>query len=210
MKDVYDEVDVLVAGGGTSGHIAAIQAASCGIKTSLIEAGSMMGGTMTDGGVFMPNHFFSPKQPAVLGIGWELFKKSKEIEKLPIKDYRKRRPVETPGYYSYINVPVYATVAEQEAVSSGVQIHYHEFVGEVEQQGDYWIVKSFARGIRRITKTKEIIDCTGDADVSRILGLEVEKSEKRQPGTLQYRIEDIDLQQVWPGECQKIYEEALE
>ena len=209
MKEINEKLDLLVAGGGTAGHIAAIQAAREGISVSLIEASSMLGGTMTDGGVFMPNHFHTPDRPVVLGIPWELYKKSKAIEGLPIKNYRKRRPSETPGYYSYINIPIYATVAEQEALEAGVGIHYHEFVGEVKAVGDRWQVTSFARGIRRISMTKELIDCTGDADVCRALGLAVTKSPERQPGTLQYRIEDIDLQQIFPGEAQLIYEDAM-
>jgi thioredoxin reductase len=35
--------------GGTAGHIAAIQAARAGVTTSIIEAGTMLGGTMTAG-----------------------------------------------------------------------------------------------------------------------------------------------------------------
>ena len=51
MKIINETVDVVIAGGGTAGHIAAIQAAREGISVSLIEAASMLGGTMTDGGV---------------------------------------------------------------------------------------------------------------------------------------------------------------
>ena len=107
MKTINETVDVLVAGGGTAGHVAAIQAGRAGVKTAIIEAGTMLGGTMTSGGVYMPNHYYSPEGPVVLGIAWELYKASMEIEGFPIPDYRKRRPVENPGYYSYINVPVY-------------------------------------------------------------------------------------------------------
>ena len=55
MKTIRETVDVLVAGGGTAGHIAALQAAREGVSTSIIEAGTMLGGTMTAGGVYMPN-----------------------------------------------------------------------------------------------------------------------------------------------------------
>ncbi len=58
MKTIHETVAVVVAGGGTAGHVAAIQAARAGVKTAVIEAGSMLGGTMTAGGVSMPNHFF--------------------------------------------------------------------------------------------------------------------------------------------------------
>jgi len=125
MKTIKESVDLVVAGGGTAGHVAALQAARTGIKTSVIEAGSMLGGTMTAGGVYMPNHFFSTEGPVVLGIAWELYTKSKKIEGLPIPDYRERRPVESPGYYSYINIPIYAAVAEEEAGRAGAILHYH-------------------------------------------------------------------------------------
>ncbi|MDD7912167.1 FAD-dependent oxidoreductase [Pseudovibrio exalbescens] len=210
MREQRETVDVVIAGGGTAGHVAAIQAGRAGVKVSLIEASSMLGGTMTDGGVFMPNHWHSPRQAVVQGIGWELFKQSKEVEGLRIKPMTERRAVDTPGYYSNINVPIYATLAEQAALEAGVEIHYHEFIGEVHQDGNEWEVTSFARGIKRITRCKELIDCSGDADVVRALGRPVDKASARQPGTLQYRIEGIDMQQVWEGEAQKIYDEAME
>jgi hypothetical protein len=210
MKIIRESVDLVVAGGGTAGHVAALQAARAGINTSVIEAGSMLGGTMTAGGVYMPNHFFSTKGPVVLGIAWELYCKSKEVEGLPIPDYTRRRPAESPGYYSYINVPIYAAIAEEEAISVGINLHYHEFIADVKALGNDWEITSLGRGIKRITKAKEIIDCTGDSDVVRILGLGVLHDEGRQPGTYQYRIEGIDYEQIWEKEVQKIYEEAIE
>ena len=209
MKQIAEKVDVLVAGGGTAGHIAAIQAARAGVKTSVIEAGSMLGGTMTAGGVWMPNHFFTRTGPVVQGIPWELFTKSKEIEGLPVPDYRRRRPVETPGYYSYINVPVYAALAEATAADAGVVLHYHEFVSEVLADGDWWEVVSLGRGIRRVTRCRELIDASGDSDLVRILGLKTLRSRVRQPGTLQYQIGGIEYEQVWRDEVQAIYEEAM-
>ena len=210
LKENHETVDVIIAGGGTAGHVAAIQAARAGAVTSVIEAGTMLGGAMTAGGVYMPNHFFNPAGPVVLGIPWELYTKSKEIEGLPIPDYRKRRPVESPGYYSYINVPIYAAVAEEEALNAGVILHYHEFIADVKADGDYWEVTSFGRGVKRVTKAKEIIDCSGDADIVRLLGLPVLKTRVSQPGALQYKIEGIEYEQVWKEEVQTIYEEAMQ
>ncbi len=210
MKDVKESVDVVIAGGGTAGHIAALQAARAGVKTAVIEAGTMLGGTMTAGGVYMPNHFFSTSGPVVLGIPWELYNKSKKIEDLPVPDYRQRRPVESPGYYSYINIPIYAAVAEKEALRAGVILHYHEFIAEVKAVGNLWEIKSLGRGIRRTTKAREIIDCSGDCDVVRILGLEVLHNEIRQPGSYQYKIEGIEYEQIWEKEVQTLFDEALE
>lgn len=209
MKTVTETVDVVVAGGGTAGHIAALQAARAGARTSVIEAGTMLGGTMTSGGVNMPNHFFSTKEPVVLGIGWELYKKSKQTEGLPIPDYRRRRPKETPGYYSYINIPIYAAIAEEECFKSDVSLHYHEFIADVIVDGNYWEITSLGRGIKRITLARELIDCTGDSDAVRALGLDTVKSTVRQPGTYQYKIEGLEHEQIWEQEAQTIYEEAM-
>jgi hypothetical protein len=209
VKRLSETVDVLVAGGGTAGHIAALQAARAGVSVSVIEAGSMLGGAMTAGGVWMPNHFFRPQGPVVLGIPWELYRKSKEAEGLPVPDYRRRRPVDSPGYYSYINVPLYAAIAEGEAVAAGVILHYHEFVRDVRAVGDRWEVTSMGRGIERLTTAREIVDCTGDADVVRILGLPTLHDDARQPGAYQYKIEGIEHEQVWQGEVQRLYEEAM-
>ena len=210
MKNINETTDVVIAGGGTAGHVAALQAARAGINTTIIEAGTMLGGTMTSGGVYMPNHFYSTEGPVVLGIPWELYKKSKEIEGLPLPDYRKRRPVENPSYYSYINVPIYAAIAEEETVKAGVLLHYHEFIADVKAVGNDWVITSLGRGIKRTTKAKEIIDCTGDSDVVRMLGLEVLRDEVRQPGAYQYKIEGIEYEQIWDQEVQTIYDEAIQ
>jgi flavin-dependent dehydrogenase len=112
--------------------------------------------------------------------------------------------VESPGYYSYINVPIYAAIAEEEAVKAGVDLHYHEFITDVKSAGSYWEIVSRGRGIKRITRAKEIIDCTGDSDVVRILGLGVLHDKVRQPGTYQYKIEGIEYEQIWEKEVQTI------
>jgi hypothetical protein len=210
MKTIRETVDLLIAGGGTAGHIAAIQAARLGLTTSVIEAGSMLGGTMTAGGVYMPDFFYSTQAPVVLGIPWELYARSKEVEGLPPLDYRRRRPVETPAAYAYINIPIYTAVAEAEALQAGVILHYHEFAAEARAVGDEWEVTSCGRGVQRITRAKELIDASGDSDLARLLGLQVVRSPVRQPGTLQYKIEGIDHEQIWEREVQAIFEEALQ
>ena len=209
MKTFRETVDVVVVGGGTAGHIAALQAARAGVHTAIIEAGTMLGGSMTAGGVNMPNHFFSKQGPVVQGIPWELYCKCKAVEGLPLPDWTRRRPVESPGYYSYINVPVYAAIAEEEALKAGIRLHYHEFVAEVAGVGNRWEITSLGRGVKRITTAREIIDCSGDCDVVRALGLPVMYAEVRQPGALQYKIEGIEHEQIWEQEVQAIYEEAM-
>ena len=62
------EVDVLVVGGGTAGVVAALQSARAGAKTILVENESMLGGTMTVGGVAFPGVFHAWGQ--LIGISF--------------------------------------------------------------------------------------------------------------------------------------------
>ena len=89
-------------------------------------------------------------------------------------------------------------------------IIYTLSVAEVRSDGDFWNVTSFGRGIQRITHAREIIDCTGDCDVVRLLKLPVLKGDIRQPGSYQYKIEGIKHEQIWEKEVQVLYEEAID
>ena len=59
MLDKNNCYDVTVAGAGSAGCIAALQAARAGAKTLLIEKSSMPGGTLTLCGVYFPGFLFS-------------------------------------------------------------------------------------------------------------------------------------------------------
>ena len=85
----YTQTDILVIGGGTSGTIAAIQAARIGCSTILIEAGSQLGGTMTTGGVPFPGLFHAWGKQIISGIGWELVKETVEMNNGKMPNFSK-------------------------------------------------------------------------------------------------------------------------
>lgn len=68
--------DVIVAGGGTAGVVAAVQSARMGAETLLIEKSGSLGGTITNGGIPSPGVFFAWGKQVIAGIGWELVKKT--------------------------------------------------------------------------------------------------------------------------------------
>ena len=43
MKNINETADVVIAGGGTAGHVAALQAARAGIKTTVIDTSTKKG-----------------------------------------------------------------------------------------------------------------------------------------------------------------------
>ena len=94
--------DILIAGGGTAGAIAAIQAGRLGASVLLIEMTGQLGGTMTNGQVSGAAYFWSPLKQIIAGIGWELVQKAVALGSTPPPDYTKRNPLR-PSYHTGIN-----------------------------------------------------------------------------------------------------------
>ena len=197
---LVEETDVLVVGGGTAGAVAAIQAARAGAKTTLVEMSGQLGGTMTNGGVSFPGYFHAWGELQVAGIGWELVKETKALSGEPMPPVRNQE-ARRPGNYIPINMGIYAALAEEKAVQAGVLLHYHEVATGVERMDNRWRVHCVGRNTQRVIQARELIDCSGDADLVGMLGLKREMAETRQPGTLEfvlggYELDAFDSRQV--------------
>jgi hypothetical protein len=180
--EITHDVDVLVVGGGTAGAIAAIQAGRAGAKTLLVERGSQLGGAMTTGGVAFPGLFDAWGKQIIAGIGWELVKESVELDGGNLPDFAKVPD----GHWKnqvFINQFVYAILAEEKCEQAGVQIAYHEFPQAVVKTDNGWQVDCVGFGTNRRVNCKQIIDCTGGAEVVGMLGFARLREEERQPGS---------------------------
>jgi len=209
VEILQDSVDVLVVGGGTAGAVAAIQAARAGAKTTIVEMNGQLGGTITTGGVSAPAYFFGPDKQIIAGIGWELVLKTKALDNTPWPDFG-RHNTRRPSYHIAVNPGVYALIAEEAALEVGVDLHYHEILTGIERYPNGWRVQSVGKGILRKTLAREVIDCTGDADIVGLLGLPRERGEVRQPGTLEFRLRDYDLDDLDVEVVQERFEAAME
>jgi hypothetical protein len=208
MQHYENAVDVLVIGGGTAGVVAAIQAARAGATTAIIEMNGQLGGTMTTGGVPAPAYFFSPERQIVAGIPWELLQKTKALDNTPWPDFTRPNP-DRPSYHIPINPAVYALIAEETCLEAGVTIYYHEILTGIVSKGDGWQVETVGKGLRRTVTAKEVVDCTGDADVLGMLNLPREKSDVRQPGTLEFRFGGYNVDELDMEVVQEHYEAAM-
>ena len=179
---VVNEVDVLVIGGGTAGHVAAIQAGRAGAKTLIVERNSQLGGTTTTGGVAFPGLFDAWGKQVIAGIGWELVKESVELDDGKFPNFAKV-PQRHWQNQVYTNQFLYAILAEEKCSQAGVEIAYYEFPQTVTKTSDGWQVDCIGFGTRRRVRCKQIIDCTGGAEVVGMLGLPRLREDDRQPGS---------------------------
>ena len=184
--------DVLVIGGGSAGAIAAIQAGRLGAKTMLVEAGSQLGGTTTTGGVDFPGLFHAWGKQVIAGIGWELVKKTVELNNDELPDFSIPTGPRHPRHQVRINGQLYAALAEEACVQAGVQLRYYESPLTVEAAGDGWRVRLVGKGTMVDVTAKQIVDCTGSATAVGLAGFARMREETRQPGTLIYRVGGYD------------------
>lgn len=185
--EVTDNIDVLVIGGGTAGHVAAIQAGRAGAGVLLVERGSQLGGVMTTGGVAYPGLFDAWGKQVIAGIGWEIVKESVEMDGGTLPDFAK---VPQRHYMNQVftNQFLYAILAEEKCAKAGVRIAYHEFPQAVTKTDTGWQVDCIGFGTKRRVNCKQIIDCTGGAEVCGLLGLARLREDERQPGSYLYML----------------------
>jgi hypothetical protein len=176
------DVDVLVVGGGSAGHVAAIQAGRMGAKTVLLERNSQLGGTTTTGGVNFPGLFHAWGKHIISGIGWELVTKSVELDggKLPNFSVKPRAHW---MHQVHINAQLYALLAEEACLDAGVSLAYYQFPNQITKNKEGWLIEVVGQGVQYQLQCRQIVDCSGGADVVGMLGLERMSGDVRQPGT---------------------------
>ena len=186
---IRTETDVLVIGGGTAGTIAAIQSARAGTKTAILERSGQLGGTTTLGGVAFPGLFNAWGKQIIAGIGWELVRESVLMDGGELPDFTKPVPRH---WHHQINVNqfLYFILAEDKCIKEDVSIIYYEFPDSVEKQEEGWIVNCVGPGTKRQIKCKQIVDCTGGADIVGMIGLARLREDETQPGSLLFKFDD--------------------
>ena len=150
-----NEYDVIVAGGGTAGSVAAIAAAREGAKTLCIEQFGALGGTTTFAQVTPVLGHVLGGRKLVLGIHQEI---SERLEAAGSNGTR-----HDPERLKF--------VLEDLALEAGVELLYHTFVtGAVVEDGVLRAVEIHNKSGRRVISAGAFIDATGDADLAALAG----------------------------------------
>ncbi|MGE5508060.1 MAG: FAD-dependent oxidoreductase [Chitinophagales bacterium] len=183
------QYDVVVAGGGTAGAVAAIAAARKGVSVLLLEQYGFLGGTATAGLVSPLMTAHVDGQPLVTGISAEI------RQRLAAEGNAGR---DRSGNDGWFNPEALKFVLEDLALEAGVELLYHSWVvGPVVDgqavQGLFFESKSG----RQTVAAKVVVDATGDADVAARAGAALvdgaEAGGRRQAMSLRFHLGNVNL-----------------
>ena len=163
---VVKETDVVVAGGGLSGVIAAYAAARSGADTMLIERFSCLGGVAVMG-LPIQGYESSEGVQIVKGFAKEFHERLAKIGGAP----QKLTPCRMHNAFLPVLPEAVKLVCQEMLLDAGVTVWLNTVVSDAVMDGDR-IAALIVEGKsgRQAIKAKEFIDCTGDADVAKKSG----------------------------------------
>ena len=182
---VTGDCDVLVCGGGFGGISAALAAARSGKKVILLEKQFMLGGLGTAGlvTIYLPLCDGCGRQVS-FGIAEELLRLSVSMgheEEYPHNwlDGSGGRTRKDRRFEVQYNPQIFAMLAEQLLLGSGVQILYGSYAVGVSMEGDKIgaVILENKSGRQAIT-AKTVVDATGDCDIAHFAGAPTENFQQ--------------------------------
>jgi 2-polyprenyl-6-methoxyphenol hydroxylase-like FAD-dependent oxidoreductase len=185
--------DVIVAGGGTAGAIAAVAAARGGARTCLIEAAGHLGGTCHALANVTPFHN-SRGEPVVRGLPQELVDRvaalggARETGHLP-------NPAGIGGSFTPLDPDLMKLALFEMAEQAGVELWLHTTLLDaiVDAERVTGVRVHNKSGISELG-ARVVIDATGDADVAVRAGAEYvqDTPEAALNATLLFRVAGVD------------------
>jgi hypothetical protein len=170
---VFDSVDVLVCGGGSSGIFAALASARYGADTFLIEQQGFLGGSTT---AYLVNPV-----PEMMGKGGTIQEFMERMAEWG--GYIKHDPSEVKYDFSFANtydVEIFKYVAQEMLEEAGVKILLHTLAVKPVVEND--IIQGVIienKSGRQAILAKRVIDCTGDGDIAAQAGAPYEKGRRK-------------------------------
>lgn len=196
IKDKLEVYDVVIAGGGVSGSVAAIAAARNGARTLLIEKHAFLGGSLTAMGVgpMMTFHNRAGEQ-VIKGLPQQL------VERLMARGASPGHIEDTTTYCSTVTpFDSEALKAELETMilEAGGALLYHTQLAGVTRAGDrIESIQVCSKGGLRSIGASLFIDATGDGDLAAQAGVPFvlgrEGDSATQPMTMNMKIANVEI-----------------
>ncbi len=187
--------DVIVAGGGPSGSMAALAAAREGCRVLLVEQFGFLGGSLTAMGVgpMMTFHNNAGEQ-VIQGYAQELIDRLMQKGGSPghIDDIITYCSTVTPFDSEMLKIELDDMLTE-----AGVEVLFHTVLLDAETDGNRLTSVTIANksGVTRL-HAKVFIDSTGDADLASRSGVDFEHGRRQdgltQPMTMNLKVGNVD------------------
>ena len=184
--------EVVVIGGSPTGISAAIAAEEAWSKALLIEKNGFLGGTPVSGrpGAFCGFYTSEPKPNQIVkGIADKMLEYMKKEDAI-------YGPVNVNGMIVlFYDLPVLKMVVDKMVTDSGIDILMHsQLVESKVKDGMITSVKVASKSGMIKIEGKMFIDATGDADLAYLSGVKCVKSKELQPGSIMYRLGNVDME----------------
>lgn len=185
MNETVEKYDLIVVGGGTSGVAAAITAARQGVRTLLIEKNSFLGGAMTGGLVvpMMKNSYAFSENSLLSEVLRTLRDSSDSI-------------IYEDGNPGWFNPEMMKCVLDDFCLDAGVDILFDTVLVDVEVNGNSISkIICFSQGEKICFVSKQYIDASGDAVLSKLAGVsfDIGQDGQTQPFSLRFNMAGVDI-----------------
>ncbi len=192
--------DVVVAGGGTAGVVAALSAARNGAKTILVDRYNFLGGTLLNGAG--PLHSFynlykafpgAKKVQCVRGLPSEIVDRLVQAGGSP-GHLEQEKGGNYDSVITIIDWEIFKEVIFDMMEEAGVQVLLHTMVVDVIKEGS--TVKGLiieGKSGREAIEAKVVIDTTGDADVSAFAGAPFVKKHETTKVGMPFGMFNVDM-----------------
>ena len=184
---VVGSYDVVVCGAGPAGVIAAIAAAREGASVALVERFGFLGGMATAGLVMPLSVFIYQNKRVIGGIPWEF------IERLEAMG---GGYIEKPLGNVAFDPELYKLCMQRMVLEAGVTLYMNSYLTGtvVGTEGAVECVVIENKSGSEALEAKVFIDCTGDADLAAMAGVEMQpmNGEPLQPLSTYFILAGVD------------------
>lgn len=192
------QYDVIVAGGGVSGTVAAIAAGRLGADVLIIEEGAYLGGALTGCGVGPMMTFHAGEKQVIRGIMEEI------VERLKTDGYSTGHIYDTMQYISYLtpfNSEGLKVVLDEMTAEAGCTVLFHTFIGgAVCGEGKIESLTVCNKDGMHSVSARVYIDGTGDGDVAAFAGVPMTKGRESdgaaQPMTMNMKYLNVETEAI--------------
>jgi hypothetical protein len=192
--EVAEEVDLLVAGGGSAGVAAAVTAARLGLRTILVEEMPFLGGMSTGGCVGTYCGFYLKQangdlEPLVGGLALEiaqtLLARGQALGPIPYKET---------AVLPYVPWGVKRLLDERVRAEPNLHLRLHaKLTHALVEGGELVGVVVQTRSGRVAIRARVYVDATGDAELSRLAGAETVRGAEVQYPSMMFTMQNANV-----------------